>query len=92
MTATSANVSMTETPGVAWRKHIPFAMIGALSQDFIDLAGRPVGLAGSSLIGTMGECGNGRRGLLPTLTADRCCEQCSSSSSASASLPASCRG
>ena len=30
-----------------------------------------VDLAGNSLIGTMSECGNGRLGLLPTLTADR---------------------
>lgn len=50
MTATSANVSMTETPGVAWRKQIRFALIGALSSAFIALAGMPVGLDGRSII------------------------------------------
>ena len=50
MTATSANPSMVETPGVAWRKQIRFALIGALSSVFIALAGMPVGLDGRSII------------------------------------------
>ncbi|MBA52218.1 MAG: hypothetical protein CL456_08915 [Acidimicrobiaceae bacterium] len=50
MTATSANFSMTEAPGVAWRKQIRFALIGALSSAFIALAGMPVGLDGRSII------------------------------------------
>jgi len=41
---------MTETPGVAWRKQIRFALIGALSSAFIALAGMPVGLDGRSII------------------------------------------
>lgn len=50
MTATSENLSMVETPGVAWRKQIRFALIGALSSAFIALAGMPVGLDGRSII------------------------------------------
>ena len=50
MTATSANLSMNEAPGVAWRKQIRFALIGALSSAFIALAGMPVGLDGRSII------------------------------------------
>ncbi len=50
MTATSENLSMVETPGVAWRKQIRFALIGALSTAFIALAGMPVGLDGRSII------------------------------------------
>ena len=50
MTATSANLSMNEVPGVAWRKQIRFALIGALSSAFIALAGMPVGLDGRSII------------------------------------------
>ena len=50
MTATSANVTLTEKPGVAWRKQIRFALIGALSSAFIALAGMPVGLDGRSII------------------------------------------
>ena len=41
---------MVETPGVAWRKQIRFALIGALSSVFIALAGMPVGLDGRSII------------------------------------------
>ncbi len=41
---------MTEAPGVAWRKQIRFALIGALSSAFIALAGMPVGLDGRSII------------------------------------------
>ena len=41
---------MTETPGVAWRKQIRFALIGALSSACIALAGMPVGLDGRSII------------------------------------------
>lgn len=50
MTATSENFSMAETPGIAWRKQIRFALIGALSSAFIALAGMPVGLDGRSII------------------------------------------
>ena len=50
MTATSENLSMVETPGLAWRKQIRFALIGALSSAFIALAGMPVGLDGRSII------------------------------------------
>jgi branched-chain amino acid transport system permease protein len=41
---------MNEAPGVAWRKQIRFALIGALSSAFIALAGMPVGLDGRSII------------------------------------------
>ena len=41
---------MNEVPGVAWRKQIRFALIGALSSAFIALAGMPVGLDGRSII------------------------------------------
>jgi len=50
MTATSENFSMVETPGIAWRKQIRFALIGALSSAFIALAGMPVGLDGRRII------------------------------------------
>ncbi|MFL3021363.1 MAG: branched-chain amino acid ABC transporter permease [Candidatus Poriferisodalaceae bacterium] len=50
MTATSANITLTEKPGVAWRKQIRFALIGALCSAFIALAGMPVGLDGRSII------------------------------------------
>ena len=50
MTATSENLSMSETPGIAWRKQIRFAMIGALSSVFVALAGMPVGLDRRSIV------------------------------------------
>ena len=50
MTATSEDLSMSETPGIAWRKQIRFAMIGALSSVFVALAGMPVGLDRRSIV------------------------------------------
>jgi len=50
MTAISENLSMSETPGIAWRKQIRFAMIGALSSVFVALAGMPVGLDRRSIV------------------------------------------
>lgn len=41
---------MSETPGIAWRKQIRFAMIGALSSVFVALAGMPVGLDRRSIV------------------------------------------
>jgi len=50
MTATSESLSMFETSGIAWRKQIRFAIIGAVSSAFIALAGMPVGLDRRSIV------------------------------------------
>jgi len=50
MTATSENLSISDVPGVAWRKQTRFAMVGALSSVFVALAGMPVGLDRRSIV------------------------------------------
>ena len=50
MTATSESVSISQTPGIAWRKQTRFALIGALSSAFVALAGMPVGLDRRSIV------------------------------------------
>ena len=53
MTATSESVSISQTPGIAWRKQTRFALIGALSSAFVALAGMPVGLDRRSIVYTV---------------------------------------